>query len=203
MENIILKTSGFTKEEIQQVARIHINEMDTGFLSSLGDRPTELVYSHASQSKLCILILAINPETNNVCGFVLGTLDTSSLYKQFLRQKLFQSFICIAPKLISAYKIRGALESLAYPKKTQFLNTPKAELLAVAVTKEHRGTGLARQLWGKLIESFKEKGITEFKITTGDDLIPAHKFYEKMGAKRSVLVEIHKEHRAWIYIYKI
>lgn len=203
MENIILKTSGFTKEDIQQVVEIHRNEINKGFLSSLGNRPLELVYSHISQSKLCILILAINPEKNDVSGFILGTLNTGSLYKEFLRKRPLQALIYIAPKLISFSKLRKAWESLFYPRKKEFLKMPKAELLVLAVRKEYESSGFARNLFEKLIECFRESGVNEFRIATGNELIRAQKFYEKMGAVKVNDMEIHKGHRSWIYRYQI
>ncbi len=80
---------------------------------------------------------------------------------------------------------------------------PKAELLVLAVRKEYEGSGLAQNLFEKLIEIFREKGVQEFRITTGDELIRAQKFYEKMGAVKVNDMEIHKGHRSWIYRYEI
>jgi ribosomal protein S18 acetylase RimI-like enzyme len=203
MENIIFKKNGFTGKDIEEVVEIHIQEINKGFLSSLGKKPLELIYSHVSKSKLCILVLAINSEKGGVCGFIFGTLDTGSLYKEFLRQKPFQSLIYIFPKILSFSRLRKAFETLKYPQKKEFFNIPKAELLVFAVKKNYRGSGLARELFNKLAESFKERGIKEFKIATGDELIPAQKFYEKIGAEKVNTLEIHKGHQSLVYIYKI
>ena len=128
--------------------------------------------------------------------------DTMEI-REFLKKRPFQALIYIAPKLISFSKLRKALESLFYPGKKEFLKMPKAELLVLAVRKEYEGSGFAQKLFEKLIESFREKGIKEFRITTGNELIRAQKFYHKMGAEKVNDMEIHKGHRSWIYRYKI
>ena len=72
----------------------------------------------------------------------------------------------------------------------------------LAVRKEYEGSSCAQKLFEKLTEIFREKGIKEFRITTGNELIRAQKFYEKMGAVLINDMEIHKGHRSLIYIYE-
>ena len=45
--------------------------------------------------------------------------------------------------------------------------------------------------------------IEEFKITTGESLTRAQRFYEKLGAKKDGEVEVHKGQKTYVYRYKI
>lgn len=56
-------------------------------------------------------------------------------------------------------------------------------LESFVVTKDLRGKGIGSQLLKEVMKYCKEKKIKVIKLTSGNDLIDAHKFYEKHGAK--------------------
>lgn len=203
VENIIFKTSAFTREDVQQVVDIHINEMSRGFFGSLGNKPLKLVYSHASKSKSCILILAVDPGKDSVCGFIFGVLDTNKFCGEFLKQRFFQSLLYIFPRVLSFSKLKKIMETLARLIKKRFLNIPKAGLLVFAVKEEYRGSGLAKRLFDGLVGNFKEKNVKEFEIIAGEDLVRAQRFYEKTGAVKVNTLKAYKGTRSSVYVYRI
>jgi len=203
MDKIYLKMGNFTRNDIREIAKIHIEEVKEGFLSSLGERVLELIYSHASKSKLSILIMAVDSERKCVWGFICGTLDLRSFYGEFLRKKTFQAFIFVLPKLFSFNTLKKIMEILFYPTKKEFLNLPKAEILNFVVKRDFRGTGLARELFSELINNFKKKSVKKIKIVTGVNSIGAQKFYEKMEAKKIGLTQIHRGQQSIVYVYQI
>ena len=176
--------------------------MPLGFLTSLNINILRLIHIHAANSKTGILLIA-KDEQDNCCGFITGAIDTSMFYKTFIRAKGIQAFIYLYFSLFSIKNVIKIFETLLYPKKKELLNLPKAELLDFAIKKSFRGTGLAQKIYNAFVCKLDENNITDFKITTGEKLIPAQKFYEKMGAKKTTEIVLHKGQKTYVYIYKI
>jgi len=189
--------------DIEQAVHIQLQELPAGFLSSLGKRPLALIFQHAAESKEGILVLA--KEEDKVIGYVMGTLDTSAFYLDFLRRRLWVAVRYFLPRLLSFSRFRKALETLIYParKSQEGVKMIKAELLDLAVRREYHGKGVARELFQHLVAEFQRLGIGEFQIPTTEGLARAHRFYEKMGARLLGSVEVHQGQKTLIYQYKI
>ncbi|MBW2078947.1 MAG: GNAT family N-acetyltransferase [Deltaproteobacteria bacterium] len=198
-----IKKSGVSDEEISGVASIHRQEISQGFLSSLGHAPLSMFFTFASKSKFGVLHVANSQDEGKPVGFVLGAIDTGKFYKEFLAKKSFRAFFLLLPKVISFEKLRKIMETLVYPSKNKYWEMPKAELLDIAITKEHQGVGLAQLLFQSFSDRLSEMEIDEFKITTGESLVRAQRFYEKLGAQKAGEVEVHKGEKTYVYRYKI
>jgi len=198
------KTNGLTLDELRQAAQIQIQELPQGFLSSLGEKPLELIFAHVARSPLGIMVLAVEENTGKVVGYVFGSLDTGKLYKEFLLKRTFQAIRYFAPKLLSWQRIKKALETLLYPVKKQSQQDKSgAELLDLAVITSYHGTGVAQQLFKNFVEECRLRGVKAFEIPTTEGLERAHRFYEKMGARRVGSVEVHNGKKTYIYQYNI
>lgn len=188
---------------LKNVIRIHRIEISQGFLSSLGDNALALLFSHTSESRFGRLLIAKDAASGQVVGFLLGTVDTGVFYKDFLCKKGLKAIFVLAPKLLSFEKVRKVFETLFYPTKGALKVFPKPELLDIAVLKEYKGTGVAQLLFKEFSKKLRDIGIEEFKITTGESLVGAQRFYEKLGAEKAGEVEVHKREKTLIYIYRI
>jgi GNAT superfamily N-acetyltransferase len=199
------KTSGFTGNEIRQAARIQMQELNQGFLSSLGEKPLSLIFAHAASSRWGMLILATDTEQGQVVGYVLGAVDTGRFYKDFLFKRALPAIVYFLPKLLSWQRIKKALETLLYParKQSNQVKLPPAELLDLAVVGAYQGTGIAQKLFEMFIEKCRERGLSSFQIPTTQGLDRAHRFYEKMGAHRVASIEVHRGQQTYIYQYDI
>jgi GNAT superfamily N-acetyltransferase len=200
---IKIKTTGFERDEIRQAVQIQIQELDQGFLSSLGDRALELIFNHVAQSRFGMLVLAIESEQGRVVGYVFGATDTGKLYKEFLLKKTPSALFHFLPKLLSWQRIKKAFETLWYPAKKQTTSLSQTELLDLAVTKKAHGTGVAQELFKAFVNECRSRGISVFQIPTTEGLDRAHRFYEKMGARRVSSVAVHEGQETYIYFYKI
>lgn len=203
MKEYIIRTKDIDRNSIQAAACIHRSEIDQGFISSLGYKMIELIFKHAVESKSGILFVAKEKKSGSVCGFLLGTLNTRSFYKEFILKKSIIAIINIIPNIFSLKKIYMILEILLYPSRNEIKDMPDAELLDIAVSREYQGKGLAQILFRKFAEHLKEKNVKEMKITTGESLFRAHRFYEKLGAKRVGEINIHKGGKTIVYKYYI
>lgn len=199
------KTHDFSISELRQAAQIQIQELPEGFLSSLGEKPLALIFRHVAESQFGLMVLAVDNETNCVVGYVFGAIHTGKLYKDFLMKRTLVALRYFLPKLLSWTRIKKAFETLLYPaKKGTVQNSfPKSELLDLAVTHTYHGTGVAQYLFTAFVDLCKSKGIRSFVIPTTEGLDRAHRFYEKMGAKRVGVVEVHDGQNTYIYQYDI
>jgi len=191
------------KDNVDELIRIHKTEISQGFLSSLGNKALRLLFSHAIESSLSILLVAKDPRDNEIIGFLFGTVNTNSFYRDFILKRFIESLVVFLPMIISFNKIYKIFEILLYPTRKKVINLPKAELLDIAVKEEYQGKGVARILFKKFLNILINNNISEFKITTGENLIRAQRFYEKLGAKKATEIEVHKGQKTIVYIYKI
>ena len=58
-------------------------------------------------------------------------------------------------------------------------------------------------MFQEFVKSFQEKDVKEFKITTGESLLKAQSFYEKMGAQKVGVIKIHKDRKTIVDKYEI
>lgn len=197
-----VKINDLTVGEIEEVAILHKENINTGFLSSLGINFLKLLYSSIQGSNSGLLVVVKNNE--KVQGFVSGTINIKNIYLHLIKKKLVRGFILVFTKVLSIKKINRIMELLLYPvKKDGKDQIPDAELLSMAVNKNSREKGIGKILYNYLIEEFRKKEIYEFKIVVGDNLMGAQKFYDKMGAERVKSIEVHKKEKSWLYIQKI
>lgn len=80
---------------------------------------------------------------------------------------------------------------------------PKAELLSIVVEEAYRGEGISQRLFNKLVEEFEKYDIDRFKVVVGSNLLPACKFYEKMGGIFHSEIEVHKGEKSRVYVWRI
>lgn len=201
MPEYVIQKEEVTSKDINQVVKIHRKEINQGFLSSLGDIALGLLFSLAANSKFGILLIAKDINEDKICGFLLGTTDTGKFYKDFLLKKSLKAMVFLLPKLFSIDRIRKIFETLLYPSKEEIQNFPKAELLDIAISLEYQGTGLAQQLFREFSKRMLKLGIKNFKITTGESLTKAQRFYESLGAEKVGEVQVHQGSKTVIYVY--
>lgn len=203
IDNIHIKKNGISRAEITQIATIQRREVGKGFLSSLGDRALELVFSHAAESELGELIVAIDVSKGRVCGFICGTTNTGALFGRFLSRKLIHAAIYVAPKVLSPPRLWKVLETLIYPLKREMAETPNAELLVIAIDKNYQGQGIGQILFRQFVNALHNKGVNDFKIIVGDDLVRARNFYEQLGAEKTESIQVHRGQKSCVYIYSM
>jgi len=203
INGILFETNGFTKEDISQLVDIHRRQIQQGFLGSLGDKALELIFTLAAESEFGVLVIAKDKSNGRVAGFFGGTTHIGAFYRDFLRRKSLLAAIHLAPRLLSPTRLWKAFETLIYPVKRQVTEMPKAQTIGLAVDERYLGKGLAQSLFHEMVDAFAGKGVAEFKILVGEGLIPAQRFFEKMGAEKVARIEVHQGSGSWVYVYKI
>ena len=203
MNKIVFKSENITLAEIASVATLHKNAIKLGFLSSLGERFLQQMYLVISRGKASFLVLAL--DEGQVVGFVSAAHSKGLIWGVLFKKCFFPLIFVLLPKIFSISNIKKIIDILAYSfhpseKKDSGLSE---ELLSLAVDEKYCGQGIARGLFEQLTRLFQEQGVRKFKIVVGEALIPAQRFYEKMGAQRHGKLELHRGEISWVYIYDV
>lgn len=163
----------------QEIAKLHIQSIKTGFISSLGIDFVTSLYEAIAESKDSFGFVA--EEENRVLGFVVFTTNLNSLYKSVILRKGLGLALLLAGKMFSLQRIKKVFETLFYPGRIKKMNLPSAELLSIVVTDESQGKGLGLQLLQKGLAGCAKRGIDKVKVLVGADNKPANKLYLKCG----------------------
>ena len=190
-------------------AKIHQQEIATGFLSQLGIRFLEALYTAmvTSQHALCIVA---EDEKGQVVGFVSGCFHVSKFYKEFLVKHGLKAFLILLPQMVKPAVLKKVFETAKYPstaadttKSVEGNNLPKAELLSIAVKQHVRGRGVSQRLADALFDECAKREIQRIKVVVGVENIRANKFYEKVGFKLHSNIFVHESERSNVYVRRI
>lgn len=188
-----------SRDVYQQVAQLHANCINQGFLSSLGIPFLTLLYEAIDANKASVLLIA--QQDDRVVGFVAGAESMKSIYKSLLH-RFPRLLLTLLPSMLSPKKMWKILEIMLVNKKSISIpNLPQAELLSIAVSPELRNHGYAQILYQQLVDTFNQRRIDSFKIVVGESLEAAHRFYKKMGAKAVGRIEVHKRQVSVLYLH--
>jgi ribosomal protein S18 acetylase RimI-like enzyme len=188
--------------DLKFIAKMHKRYLSMGFLSKLNTNFLALLYKTMIQDPHSFVIAA--KHNQNVIGFVSGTCNINSLYKNFLKKHFILGFIYLFPYLFSFDKLIKIIELILYPfKKNKKTNLPSAELLSIIVNKDFRGAGVSSLLYKELVQEFNKRHVDKFKIIVGDKLVAAQKFYEKNGAPKFGGINVHNSKKSFVYIANI
>jgi ribosomal protein S18 acetylase RimI-like enzyme len=184
-----------------QVAGLHVGSIDQGFLATLGVGVVSQMYRAIDEARESVLLVEVRD--GRVVGFVSGGVGMGPIYKRMLRHPVALT-ASLLPSILRPRRMLRILEILRYSRgNSQPAGLPEAELLSMAVSPECRGQQVAEQLYTRLVDHFKASGIPDFKITVGEALAPAHRFYQRMGAKPAARTQVHAGESSSIYIHHV
>ncbi len=175
-------------EHAAQVADIHIQSIQTGFLSSLGPAFVSELYRAIASCPVAFGHVA--ERDGRVLGFIACATSVGSLYKRVLLRRGWRLVIPLTRFVLSPATIRRILQTLLYPSrmKDQY---PAAEVLSVAVRPEGRGTGIASALMKAALEGLRQRGCTAVKVVVGAANEAANRYYVKEGFRLAGTFESH------------
>jgi len=183
----------------RQVARLHIEMIGKGFLSSLGEAFLTEVYRAIDEDPSSVLF--VEERAGRVIGFVAGTTGARSMYRRLLR-RLPSVLWSLRGSLISPRRLAGMLKIARYVRHggPSLPALPAAELLSIAVEPACRGTGVAEGLFRRLETHFGARGVEAFKIIAGEQLEPAHRFYRRVGARLEARFALHAGAESLVFV---
>src|SRR3989339_334878 len=172
----------------REMAKLHIEGINTGFISSLGLDFVTALYEGIIESKDSFGFVS---EDDKVLGFVAFTTSVSRIYKYIILKKGMRFAFLLARKMLSFEKLKKVFETLFYPVRVKKMNLPEAELLSIVVSGEIRRHGQATELIQQGFEEYHKKGIDQVKVMVSASNYPANKLYEKCGFKLASQIDSH------------
>lgn len=169
-------------EHARQVAKLHIEGISTGFISSLGIDFVTALYEAIAHSETSFgFVTGLIIGNNKVLGFVTFTTNVGKLYKSIVLKKGLRFAFLLVGKMFSVQRAKKVFETLFYPSRVDKMNLPSAELLSIVVAPEARRLKLATQLIQKGFEQCRQMGIDKVKVMVGAANEPANKLYQRCG----------------------
>ena len=179
----------FKSEESFQIARLHINSISTGFISSLGERFVTVLYQAIADSPYGFGFIA--EENGSVLGFVTFAMDINQLYKSIIFKKGIKFAVLLAGKMFSISRIKRVLQTLFYPSRVKSSALPSAELLSIAVAPEGRGKGIGKELVAESFKECRKRGLDKVKVLVAAENEAANKLYQKCGFGQVTQIDSH------------
>lgn len=166
------------QDHTAQIAKLHMQGISTGFISSLGIDFVTALYEVIAQSKSSFGFVA--QEANKIVGFVAFTANISKLYKLVVLRKGLRFGFLLAGKMFSLRRIKKVFETLFYPTRIRKMHLPKAELLSIVVAKEQQSKGIASAMIRRGFEECVRRKIEKVKVLVGAQKKSANKLLPKM-----------------------
>lgn len=189
------------EQRYREVAALHAANINQGFLATLGVPFLALMYRAIDEATHSVLL--VEEQGGRVIGFVSGGLGMGPIFRRMLRHPIRLGF-SLLPSLLNPKRLKRIIEIVRYGSGSGGPSgMPHAELLSIAVDPFARGNGVAERLYGRLQAHFAERGVPAFRITVGDSLAPAHRYYQRMGAKPVGRVEVHAGEGSVVYVQQI
>lgn len=181
----------------REVARIHMQCINQGFLPTLGERFLALMYQSIDADPNSALF--IERIEGRVVGFISGGRGMGSIYWQML-ERWPRLFLELLPALFTPRKLKRIVEIVWFSRRKKPVpGCPNAELFSIAVMESARGGGVADRLYEALKQHFVADGEAAFCIVVGDSLGPAHRFYQRMGAVPMAQISVHEGQGSTLY----
>jgi ribosomal protein S18 acetylase RimI-like enzyme len=149
-------------------------------------------------------ILLVEEADGEIIGFVSATRGTRPLRSILMRHPVRVS-LALLPSCVVPWRLAGMLAVARYERRggPPIAGLPRAELLSIAVAESHRGKGVAERLFRRLEDAFRADGIREFRIVVGAGLVPASRFYIRMGAREAGRFRLHDGEDSLVYVRTI
>ncbi len=170
-----------TELHVPAVARLHASALAGDFLPSLGEPFLRSFYRSALKSGLAFGFVQLEG-TGELAGFVLGSTDTSTLFRQIIRRNAFRlGWSALPAALRKPSLLLKVFETFFYPSREGAAASQPAELLVIAVSAAQRSHGLGTGLVQALNQEFNQRGIYTYKVTVLQENQPASAFYQRLG----------------------
>ena len=180
---------------------LHAANIDQGFLATLGVPFLSLMYQAIDEAPRSVLI--VDEADGRVRGFVSGGSGMGPIYRRMLRHP-FRLGRALLPSIVRLRRLKRIIEIVRYGGGAAWpAGLPDAELLSIAVDPGWRGKGIAESLYSRLVAHFAGDEVPAFRIVVGAGLLPAHRFYRRMGARIAGEVEVHAGEPSVMYVQEV
>lgn len=174
-----------------RVAEIHCAALAGDFLPSLGKGFLSIFYEGVFDLGVGFGFVTI--EDDRPIGFVLGSADTRTLFKQVMMSRAIPMGLRVAAALLrKPVLLSNVIETFLYPSKEGEV-AEKAELVVIGFDAPYRGRGLGGQLVSALNDAFRAQGVQSYKVTVLQSNQGANNFYRMLGFQPVLEFELYRK----------
>lgn len=201
-KDIIIRKANLS--EARDIAKIHVDSIPSGFLSTLGEEFLSKIYENSIKKAFTIVAIEKIRKKEKIIGFVSGTENFSKLKMNLMKNYNLKIILILLIKIINNPRTLIKIIETFFRKesKSKKINL-NPELTAIAVSSNYRNKGIGKSLFMSLCKEFKENNILKFKMIVGENLKGSVNFYKSLGAKPVRKIEIHKGQKSIVHIFKI
>lgn len=173
---MLLRDNEIPDWAFEQIAHLHIVQLEAGFLASLGSAVVERIYRYAAGHPHATVIVSI--DDTRVFGFVMGVASQKGFYLHFVIRNvsLLAAAIAAQPSLIPRV-LSGSRQAFGSAR----IDFPELLSIAVAPTVERQGIGT------ELLRAFSRyiaiNAKAVFRVIAAETQANALTFYQKNGGK--------------------
>lgn len=184
------------ESHINDVVKIHIEAFPDSFLTKLGRPFLTLLYNEFTRNQFGYVCW----DEDEIAGFLAGIYSTADVFfKNFIKKHFFKLLFLLGktfiynPSVLSPiiwranrlFRKKGMVYKKSVPVYDLLLHSDSlvANALTLAVSFEHRGKGIAKQLWGHLLHDLPSRNIEAILASVDSDNISTNNLYKKMGFK--------------------
>jgi len=179
------------REHAARVAELHCAALAGDFLPSLGKGFLTVFYQGVLDLDVGFGFVTV--ADGQPVGFVLGSADTSVLFKRVIASRAVSLALRAVPAVLRRPALIGnVLETFLYPGKEEAI-PHKAELVVIGFDVAYRGRGLGRGLVDALNNALRAQGISSYKVTVLQANQGANAFYRALGFQLALEFELYKK----------
>jgi ribosomal protein S18 acetylase RimI-like enzyme len=188
MIELCLLNSSYPYTIFNEVAQMHISEIQQGTLPLLGENFLSRLYFELAKAPKTGLWVAI--ENEMVIGFIAGCASTRESYLSVIRSAVIPLSLLAMSSLVKPWVICKISALLAYPLHSTSISElpypeyqkPEAELLAIAIHRRARRRGIGKMLVAAFEEGLVSWGIKgNYCVATNLVEEKSNLFYQNIG----------------------
>ena len=180
------------------LAGLHMSEIDTGFLPSLGRRFMQVLYEAMIRWQGSVVIVA--DDAGVPVGFVSGVSDVGAFYRHFVRAHWLRATWAALPRVLRPSVIGPAWEALRYGSSD--LGEVDAELLSMSVAPRARGRGLSTDLGQRFLSQMAQSGCDSVRVVVASENSTAIGAYRKLGFADRSRIEVHAGESSEVLVWQ-
>jgi len=181
----IVDANNVSEKDWMTIGELIADAIPNAVYSQLGAAFGAVFYKKLVQQK-CSCGYVAKDKFGDTAGVVIGTADYSTARSSVLNNNIISLLLAANFRLfkwsIISWLIKGFVSKLK-GRRDCYIDKPSAELVAIAIRSDVRGTGLAQQLTKKLEKFIVSEGnCSTYAILTEKTNTRANRFYERIGA---------------------
>jgi ribosomal protein S18 acetylase RimI-like enzyme len=181
-----VRPAGRDHADADFAARLHVTQIDEGFLSSLGPRFVRALYRRITRTDGSFLLIALCDGER--VGFVAGSVAVRRLYGKFLLHDGVVAALASSLRILRSW--RQVMETLRHGGDSAAM-ADSGELLAIVVAPSSQSRHVGTELVAAFLTQLEAMGTADAHVVVGADNDAAVALYHRSGFVTRQRFEFH------------